>query len=86
MTSARLFRVQMPLFAAVVATTVVGCASLVPARGLVGAAQAYFFAVTAQLLGVAAVNVYALGRLGAGRSSEGSLYRRPASGHGPSRV
>lgn len=65
MTSARLFRVQMPLFVAVAATSLVSCAALVPVRGLVGAAQASVITAAVNLLGATAVNLYALRRLGA---------------------
>jgi O-antigen/teichoic acid export membrane protein len=75
MTSARAFRVQMPLFAGVAATALVACAGLVPAHGLVGAAQASFVTIAVNLLGVAAVNVYALGRLGAERPIDRNPYR-----------
>jgi lipopolysaccharide/colanic/teichoic acid biosynthesis glycosyltransferase/O-antigen/teichoic acid export membrane protein len=61
-TSARLFRVQMPLFASVVAVALVVCAALVPSNGLLGAAQASVATCTANLLGVGAVCVYALGQ------------------------
>jgi len=60
MTSARLFRVQMPLFAGVAATALVACAALVPTNGLVGAAQASVITAVANLLGAGAVNLYAL--------------------------
>lgn len=65
MTSARLFRVQLPLFGAVAATSLVACAALVPARGVMGAAQASVVTAAVNLLGAAAVNLYALRRLGA---------------------
>ena len=62
MTSARLVRVQMPLFAWVAAVALVACAALVPSNGLLGAAQASVATCTANLLGVGAVSVYALGQ------------------------
>lgn len=65
MTSARLFRVQMPLFAAVAAVSLVACVALVPARGVMGAAQASVVTAVVNLLGATAVNLYALRRLGA---------------------
>jgi O-antigen/teichoic acid export membrane protein len=65
MTSARLFRVQMPLFVAVAATSLVACAALVPTRGVMGAAQASVVTAVVNLLGASAVNLYALRRLGA---------------------
>ncbi len=65
MTSARFFRAQLPLFAAVAATSLIACASLVPARGLVGAAEASVITAVVNLLGATAVNLYALRRLGA---------------------
>ena len=86
MTSARLFRVQLPLFAGVAATALVACASRVPAYGLVGAAQANIVTIAANLFGVAAVNAYALGRLSAAPGIEGSLVRRREPGSGPSRI
>jgi O-antigen/teichoic acid export membrane protein len=63
MTSARFFRVQLPLFAAVAAASLVACAALVPARGVIGAAQASVATAVINLLGVTAVNLYALRRL-----------------------
>lgn len=84
MMAARLFRVQMPLFAGVAGTALVTCAALVPAHGLVGAATANIVTITAQLLGVAAVTVYALRRLGAERPM-GQL-QRPDGQHEPSRA
>jgi O-antigen/teichoic acid export membrane protein len=65
MTSARLFRVQMPLFAGVAATALVACVALVPTNGLVGAAQASVITAVANLLGAGAVNLYALRHLDA---------------------
>ena len=65
MTSARLFRVQMPLFVGVAAASLVACAALVPARGVMGAAQASVATAVVNLLGATAVNLYALRRLGA---------------------
>jgi O-antigen/teichoic acid export membrane protein len=62
MTAVRLFRVQMPLFAWVVAVALVARAALIPSNGLVGAAQASVATCTANLLGVGAVSVYALGQ------------------------
>jgi O-antigen/teichoic acid export membrane protein len=65
MTSARLFRVQMPLFVGVAAASLLACAALVPARGVMGAAQASVVTAVVNLLGATAVNLYALRRLGA---------------------
>jgi len=65
MMSARLFRVQMPLFMAVAAASLLACAALVPARGVMGAAQASVVTASVNLLGATAVNLYALRRLGA---------------------
>ena len=65
MTSARLFRVQMPLFVGVAAASLVACATLVPSRGVMGAAQASVATAVVNLLGATAVNLYALRRLGA---------------------
>lgn len=62
MTAARLFRVQIPLFAAVALTSLAACAVLVPTRGVVGAAEAAVVAAVVNLLGAAAVNLYALRR------------------------
>ena len=86
MTSARLFRVQMPLFAGVAATALIACATLVPAHGLVGAAHATLVTAAANLFGVAALNAYALGRLGAARPINESLYRRREPDPGVSRL
>lgn len=63
MTSARLFRVQMSLFVGVAAASLVACAALVPARGVMGAAQASVVTAVVNLLGATAVNLYALRRL-----------------------
>jgi O-antigen/teichoic acid export membrane protein len=65
MTSARLFRVQIPLFAAVATASLVACVVLVPTRGVRGAAEASVVAAVVNLLGAAAVNLYALRRLAA---------------------
>lgn len=65
MTSARLFRVQIPLFAAVATTSLVACAALVPSRGVRGAAEASVVAAVVNLLGAAAVNLHALRGLAA---------------------
>jgi O-antigen/teichoic acid export membrane protein len=62
MTAARLFRVQMPLFAWVAAVALVACAALVPSNGVLGAAQASVATCAANLLGVGAVSVCALGQ------------------------
>ena len=48
MTAARKFRVQVPLFAVVLAVTAVGCWLLVPRHGLVGAAWALIAAALVQ--------------------------------------
>jgi O-antigen/teichoic acid export membrane protein len=85
MTSARLFRVQMPLFAGVAAAALVACAGWVPANGLIGAAQANVVTVVANLLGVAAVHVYASRHSRLARRIERGLYRREP-GPDPSRV
>lgn len=63
LTSARLFRVQLPLFGAVAAASLVACAALVPARGVLGAAQASVATAVVNLIGVTVVNLYALRRL-----------------------
>lgn len=54
--SARRFRLQVPMFAAVVATNALACALLVPRFGLMGAARAPLIASTAHLV-IAAVLV-----------------------------
>ena len=63
MTSARLFRVQLPLFGAVAAASLVACAALVPSGGVLGAAHASVATAVVGLLGVTVVNLYALRRL-----------------------
>ena len=72
MTSARLFRVQMPLFVGVAAVALVACAALVPARGVLGAAQASVVTAVVNRLGATAVNLYALRRLGAAEADRWS--------------
>ncbi len=69
MTAARYLKAQAPLFAAIGAATAGGCAWLVPARGLMGAAWAMCAAAVAQLLGCVAINVHAV-RSRAGRGNE----------------
>ncbi len=63
MTSARFFRVQMPLFGGVAAVTLVACAALIPGNGLVGAGQASVATSLADLLGVGVVHLYAMRHL-----------------------
>jgi O-antigen/teichoic acid export membrane protein len=63
MTSARLFRVQIPLFGAVAAASLVACVALVPSGGVLGAAHASVATAVVGLLGVTVVNLYALRRL-----------------------
>ncbi|MEM7130467.1 MAG: oligosaccharide flippase family protein [Chloroflexota bacterium] len=49
MTAARHFRIQLPLFAAVAATTTVACWWLIPTHGLIGAAMALLLASGVQV-------------------------------------
>jgi O-antigen/teichoic acid export membrane protein len=55
MTAARIFRAQVPLFAAVAATTASACWLLVPTHGLRGAVAAIALGFAAQLVGSAAI-------------------------------
>jgi len=63
MTAARHFRVQMPLFAVVTATTILAGLWLIPADGLRGAAIALMIAAVVQAGGSLAVIVHALGMI-----------------------
>jgi O-antigen/teichoic acid export membrane protein len=63
MTAARYFRVQMPLFAVVTATTILAGLWLIPAHGLRGAAIALMIAAVVQAGGSLAVIVHALGMI-----------------------
>lgn len=63
MTAARYFRVQMPLFAVVTATTILAGLWLIPADGLRGAAIALMIAAVVQAGGSLAVIVHALGMI-----------------------
>jgi O-antigen/teichoic acid export membrane protein len=58
--SARCFRVQVPIFALVVASTALACYRLVPASGLLGAAKAMVVGAVVRLLLAAAVAAYVL--------------------------
>ncbi len=60
MTAARYFRVQMPLFVLVCATTAGACALLVPQYQLLGAAWAVVLALTLQVLGSLGIIGHAL--------------------------
>ncbi|NNF26669.1 MAG: lipopolysaccharide biosynthesis protein [Gemmatimonadetes bacterium] len=60
MTAARRFRVQVPLFALVLAVTTAGCWILVPSYGLVGAAWALTAAGLVQMVGSGGVVWWAL--------------------------
>jgi O-antigen/teichoic acid export membrane protein len=82
-TAARLFRVQMPLFAGVTAVAALSCADRVPAHGALGAAQATIMTAIANLLGVIAVNAYALGHLGAAARTDAHV-RAPIRPPAPS--
>jgi O-antigen/teichoic acid export membrane protein len=57
-TAARCFRIQVPMFALAVGANVLGCAALVPAAGLTGAATAVVIAATVQMTVAAAVLYY----------------------------
>jgi O-antigen/teichoic acid export membrane protein len=59
-TAARYFKAQLPLFAAVVLVTAVGCWWLVPTWGLRGAAIALGLSALTQLVGSALILCYAL--------------------------
>jgi O-antigen/teichoic acid export membrane protein len=59
-TAARYFKAQLPLFAAVVLVTAVGCWWLVPTWGLRGAAVALGLSALTQLVGSALILFYAL--------------------------
>jgi O-antigen/teichoic acid export membrane protein len=65
MTAARSFRIQIPIFAAVAVVSLGAAAMLVPAYGVMGAAQASVVAALVNLLGAGAVNLYTLRRLSA---------------------
>jgi O-antigen/teichoic acid export membrane protein len=60
MTSARYFRVQMPLLAAVAGTAALACLWLVPLHGLQGAAVAVLLSTIVRIGGSLAVVVHAL--------------------------
>jgi O-antigen/teichoic acid export membrane protein len=62
MSAASQFRVQVPLFLVVTASSGIGCYFLVPARGLFGAAFASLIAMCVQLVGTAIVIHRALNR------------------------
>jgi O-antigen/teichoic acid export membrane protein len=62
MTAARLFRIQVPVFALVSLTTLISCFFLVPAYGLVGGAWALIVSASIQLIASASVNVWALAK------------------------
>lgn len=64
MTSARSFRVQLPLFAVVALSVAAACALLVPKTGLVGAAQASLVGALLNLAGSAVVVAHALHAVG----------------------
>ena len=59
-TSARYFRIQVPLYALVAASTAWGCARWIPAQGLAGAALGVTFGAAVRLLLAAAVVLYLL--------------------------
>lgn len=67
MTSARCFRPQVPLFAGVACVTAVGCAWLVPTRGIEGAALALLLSAAANLAASAVVNMRIVRALPAAR-------------------
>ena len=62
-TAARYFRVQMPLFCAVTATSALGCLWLLPKYGLLGAAIALIMAAIVQIGISLGVIIYALQKL-----------------------
>jgi O-antigen/teichoic acid export membrane protein len=59
--AARYFFIQLPLYAAVLMTTLVCCAVLIPAYGMVGAAWAVIASSAIQVLGSLCVVYYAAG-------------------------
>lgn len=59
-TSARCFRIQVPLYALVAASTAWGCARWIPAQGLAGAALGVTFGAAVRLLLAGAVVLYLL--------------------------
>ncbi len=59
-TAARYFRVQLPVFCIVAATTLAASALLIPSRGLMGAAFALLYSSIAQLVLFAGIVAYAL--------------------------
>jgi O-antigen/teichoic acid export membrane protein len=69
MTAARYFRPQLPLFLAVGLTTLIACALLIPKGGLLGAAIARVISMALQLVGSAAILIYAIRRTKAGGSA-----------------
>ncbi len=62
-TAARYFRVQIPLFIAVTATSALACLWLIPSMGMKGAALALIMAAFVQLLLNAGVIAYAISKL-----------------------
>jgi hypothetical protein len=60
MTTARYFRIQLPLFALVAGMTALACAWLVPSDALRGGAAALIVAAVVQAAGSALVVVHAL--------------------------
>lgn len=60
MTAARYFRVQVPIFIVVVATTLIASYILIPSYGLVGAVFALIISSTVNLFGVVGINCVAL--------------------------
>ena len=62
-TAARYFRVQIPLFIAVTATSALACLWLIPTMGMKGAALALIMAAVVQLLLNLGVIVYAISKL-----------------------
>jgi O-antigen/teichoic acid export membrane protein len=62
LTAASQFRVQVPLFLGITATSVLGCVTLVPRMGLLGAAIAVLISAIVQLLSVGFVMLRALER------------------------
>jgi O-antigen/teichoic acid export membrane protein len=63
MTAARYFRVQIPLFIAVTATSALGCLWLIPKLGMKGAALALIMAAVVQLLLNSSVIAHAMFKL-----------------------
>ena len=63
MTAARLFRVQVPLFAGSAAFNALFCLLLIPARGLLGAAQALFLMSLANIAGSAVIIIWSARRV-----------------------